>query len=395
MFVVISDEREPSLKARFIIHLIKLNLRPSYLYVFRDEEAKFGEEWGADRVKLATSFPGIMAHFMLLIMKPGDLYKEIAGRLLNRNVSSTVKINFLYVLSQSLSQLFAKSSKKKGLVHFLEKQSSQKIFLIDEFFSLRVVSVKELRNLGFMIYVSSDLGYDFFGENFLARKLMYKLERDAVSHMDIIIACSERDKLKYLSMGAKKAIFYPNIYPVPDFEPLEKDQIPSISIILREHWGSRAHEALKEVFEALAYFNKPISVYMIGVKPKEIPRNVLLHYYDYVPSRVDMLKILSKSWVGINLGIHRGGSNQRKYDYAIAGTIVLSDTLGSRGDMLPHEYTYVDDYDFAAKLDQLLRLGYQKLAQMGLENRKHALSLATECKEELLKLIRNTPLSTD
>ena len=53
------------------------------------------------------------------------------------------------------------------------------------------------------------------------------------------------------------------------------------------------------------------------------------------------------------MGIHLGGTNERKYDYAMAGLVVFSDNLGVRGDLLPHEYTYVDSYDLAAKLEQL------------------------------------------
>ncbi len=73
------------------------------------------------------------------------------------------------------------------------------------------------------------------------------------------------------------------------------------------------------------------------------------------------MRILSKSWIGINIGIHKGGSNERKYDYAMAGLVVFSDILGCRGDLLPHEYTYLDSNDLAAKLEQLMEFGKKRL----------------------------------
>ena len=81
------------------------------------------------------------------------------------------------------------------------------------------------------------------------------------------------------------------------------------------------------------------------------------------------------------------GSNERKYDYAMAGLVVFSDKLGARGDLLPNEYTYVDGYDLAAKLDQLLEFGKEKLTEMGTQNRKHTISLADKQRERLLRTI--------
>jgi hypothetical protein len=270
--------------------------------------------------------------------------------------------------------------------------NSPKIFLIDEFFSLRLVDLHELKNLGTVVYVSSDIAHDFFEDNRIASSLMRKLERNELGFMDIVIACSERDRLKYLEMGAKNVIFYPNIYPITEFESCDKDQEPSISIVLKGYWGSRATISLKQVFEALSFIDKPIKLYMIGTKPEKVPKNVTLQYFDFIPSKLDFLKTLNRSWVGINLGIHSGGTNQRKYDYAMAGLVILSDNLGARGDLLPCEYTYIDSYDLAAKLEQLLELGKEKLEKMGLENRKQALSLAEKQREKLLRTLESKVL---
>jgi hypothetical protein len=215
---------------------------------------------------------------------------------------------------------------------------------------------------------------------------MYKLEKDVIALPDVVIACSERDRLKYIQMGAKKAFSYPNVYPI-EFEPCDKDPTPSITIVLRGHWGSTAERSLEKVFTALACIDRTIRVYMIGIKPQKVSKNIYLNHYNYITSRMDYLKTLSKSWIGINLGIHAGGTNQRKYDYAMAGLVVFSDNFGARGDLLPNEYTYIDNLDLAAKLEQLLNLGKEKITEMGEENRKQALSLAEEQREKLLRMI--------
>lgn len=158
---------------------------------------------------------------------------------------------------------------------------------------------------------------------------------------------------------------------------------------MRGHWGPTAIESLEKVLAALSCIGIPVQVYSIGVKPKHLANNIHLTHHDYIPSRKDYLETLSKSWIGINLGIHAGGTNQRKYDYAMAGLVVFSDTFGARGDFLPNEYTYVDEIDFAAKLKQLLALGKERITKMGLQNREQALSLAQEKREELSREIES------
>ena len=69
---------------------------------------------------------------------------------------------------------------------------------------------------------------------------MYKLEKDSITLPDLVIACSERDRLKYINLGGKKVLFYPNIYPI-DFELSDKDPIPSMH--------HRAGRAIKAVLE--------------------------------------------------------------------------------------------------------------------------------------------------
>jgi len=393
VLVVIRDGKELSLKASFVVQLFGLSANSRLLYVIRNREEKFKEKWGYNQIELATTTTGILLYFFLMMLKsPRDLHDGILRRLFHRRKAHLlVNEGFLSVLSEALYQYFATSGRTDGVLHVLRDLTSPKIFLVDEFLSINTFKLKMLTQLGPIIYVSQDLACQRYGysDNFIAKNLMYKLERDAIALADVVIACSERDKLKYIEMGARKAVFYPNIYPVTEFEPSDKDQTPSISIVLRGHWGPRAGRSLEEIFEALSYVHRKIRVYIIGIEPQQVSRNIELQRFEFIPSKLDYLRTISKSWIGINLGIHMAGSNERKYDYAMAGLVVFSDKLGARGDLLPHEYTYVDSHDLAAKLDQLLEFRKEKIVEMGTQNRKHAISLADKQREKLLKTINS------
>lgn len=393
MLVVIRDGEEPSQKASFVAQLFRLTSNTRVLYVFRKEKKKFKEKWCYNKIELSTSPIGILLYYCLMFLQsPKDLHDGLLRRFFHRK-KKHVLINdgFISVLSQSLYQYFARSARNEGLIQYLKKLDSPKIFLVDEFWSLNSINLKELKDLGTIIYVSQDLAYNRFGfrDNFVAKKLMYKLERNAIALADVVIACSERDRLQYVEMGARNAFFYPNIYPVSGFEPDAKDQDPSISIVLHKHWGPRAYQPLAEILKALSYIDSKIRVYLIGVEPKQIPKNIDLQHYNYIQNKFDYLNILSKSWIGMNIGIHMGGTNQKKYDYAMSGTVVFSDSLGSRGDLLPYEYTFVDYQDMIAKLKRLLAFGKEKITELGMQNRKEAIFLARKQRKLLLKVVKS------
>jgi hypothetical protein len=397
MLVVIKDGgKELSPKASFVAQLFKLSSNTRFLYVFRKEEEKFREKWGYNQIELATSITGILLYyFLMMLQSPKDLRDGLLRRLFHRRTEHVlINEGFLSVLSKTLYQYFGRSARTDGLIRFLRKLNSPKIFLIDQFASLNSVSLKMLKHLGPIIYVSQDVAHNRFGfgENFIAKKLMYKLERNAIALADVVIACSETDRLKYVEMGARKAIFYPNIYPITEFEPSDKEQTPSISIVLSKHWGPRADRSLAEIFKALSFVDRKIRVYLIGIEPKQVPKNIELQYRRHIPNKLDYLRTLSKSWIGINVGIHKGGTNERKYDYAMAGTVVLSDNLGARGDLLPYEYTYVDSHDLAAKLERLLKFGKEKIAEMGIQNLKETISLAKKQRDMLLQIVKSIEL---
>jgi hypothetical protein len=396
MLVILRDAQNLSVKASFMTQLIKSNFDTQLLYVFRKEKDKFKEKWDRNQIELATSTKGILLYFLLMILKsPKDLRDGLLRRLLHRKRERTlIKEGFLSILSDALYQYFAKSARTGRIVNFLRKVKSPKIFLVDEFWSLNMIRLNFLKSLGFIIYVSQDLAYNRYGygDNSITRALMFKYERDFVPHVDLVVACSEMEQLQYLEMGARKAIYYPNLYPSADFEPSDKDQIPSISIVMREHWGSRGEKALKRIFKAIACLDRQIKIYVIGMKPQKVPKNVVLEHIRFIPSTLNYLRKISKSWIGINVGIHMGGTNKKKYDYAEASLVVFSDSLGARGDLLPHEYTYSDSHDLAAKIRKLLEYDRAHIIEMGRENRKYALDLAEKKRKALLKEISNLML---
>lgn len=366
-----------------MIKLFSLKAASKPFFVSRKEQNLFRENWQEDKVELATSLWGILASFLFLqlIKSPKDFHDELINRFTGKKNSAGSRA-FLTRLSEALYQYLGRSGQTENLFRSLTKTDLPTIFLIDEFFSLNSVSIKKLKNLGRVIYISSDLASDFYGDNYIASRLMYKLEKHAIGLPDLVVACSERDRLKYVQMGAKKALFYPNIYPI-EFEFGDKDECLSVAIVLRGHWGQKSWRSLEKVLSALACIGKPVKVYMIGVKPKKSVKQINLIHFDFIPTREEYMKTLSKAWIGINLGIHAGGSNQRKYDYAMAGLVVFSDGFGSRGDFIPNEYAYVDEFDLLAKIKELLSLDKEKIFEMGQRNRSQALSFAKEKRDEL------------
>jgi hypothetical protein len=393
MLVIIRDRwEETSLKARFVAQIFRANSNANIFYVVRNEKELFREKWSSDKVELATSTSGVLFSYLLMILKsPKDLHDGISRRLFKRKIGYTLgSEGFISVLSKTFSQYFAATTRSDKIMAFLRNKSSPKIFLIDEFMSIKTLDLKFLKQMGRVIYVSQDVAsenYDF-GNNLISRRLMSKLEHKILRIADLTIACSKRDQLRYGEMGAKNVIFYPNIYPIKDFEPCDKDKNLSISIVFRNRWGPKSAIGFNEIFKAFSKLDKRIKVYVIGMKPQLVPGNIELEHYEYFPSKLDYARILSKSWLGINIGIHKGGSNERKYDYAMAGLIVFSDIFGCRGDLLPNEYTYLDNNDLVAKLGQLLEFDRKKIIEMGIENRKQALSLAEKQRGIVTKSIK-------
>lgn len=388
LVIVIRDGSELSKKGKFIIEHLKSVLNVEFLYVFRKRGfiTRSLREKRHNNLNLHPTSISFLMFLFLMFLNPRGLHDEIIRRFLSKNFPFAVKGGYLYSVSQSLRNYFCKSTQTNGLYRVLNEIDMPKIFLLDEYPSLKVVKLKKLKRYGAIFYTSQDVGYDFFRNDRIASTIMYKLELSALPFIDLVVACSERDRLKYLEMGAKKAVYFPNCYTLKEFKPHEKDSIPGISIVLKGYWESTAK--FEEIVGSLCYAKKKITLYVIGVKPKKVPKNIKLIYYDHIPSRRKFLETLSRSWIGINIGIHMGGTNQRKYDYALAGLVVLSDTHGARGDLLPYEYVYVDSQDFAANVRELLDLGTKRIFEMGIENRKHVLYSVQKQKKELSRSLK-------
>jgi hypothetical protein len=392
MLVVIREGNELSPKAKFVLEQCNELSKSDVLYIMK--KGRFSEQWSPNRIDLATSPSGIFTFFLLMFLKsPKDLRDGLIRRIFKTQMKhALINEGFLSILSETLYSYFGTKANTSRLLPYLDSLKSKKIFLVDEFISLKTVDLKQLKRMGRIIYVSQDVAYNRygFGDNSITKKLMCRLEQEKVAFADLVICCSERDRFKYVEMGAKRVIFYPNIYPTTEFEANNKDETPSICLVLKGYWGSRAKQSLNEVFKALSYIkNKKLRVYLIGIDPPEVTSNIMLYHYTSIPSKTDFLKIMGKSWIGINIGVHMGGTNERKYEYAMSGLIVFSDNFGVRGDLLPYEYSYLDSYDLAAKLKQVLDYGKEKVFRMGKENKEQAILLAETQRQNLLNALHN------
>ena len=335
MYIVVRNEENLSLKTNYIVKLAIQAFGIDVFYIFKKESNKFSEKWYNDKLLLRSSDKAIIFSFLLTLLKsPKDFRNGLMYRLLSKKRENTLTGHgFLSTLSGAMHLQYGTSAQADSLFIFLNKMKTSKLFLIDEFLSLNCLDIKKLETLGSIIYVSQDTAFNRFGygDNIVTKKLMFQLEHNALAYVDLVIACSEMERLKYLRMGAKKAIFYPNMYPTKGFtvSGIDKDEVPSISIVLRSHWGSKAEKSLDSVFNALGLIDERIRVYMVGIKPKKVPKNITIVCQNFIPTKLEYLKLLSKSWIGINLGIHIAGTNERKYDYAEAGLVVFSDSVGA------------------------------------------------------------------
>ncbi len=276
MLVVIRNEENLSAKTNFIVSLLNHIPNNRFFYVFRKESNKFREKWRNSEVQLPSTTLGLLIYYSLIMLKsPKDARNGLMARLsLAKRKHLLVGAGLLSMLSRTLYLRFGTSARDNRLFRFLDKVPSPKIFLIDEFLSLKCINLKKLKLLGPLIYVSQDIAHNRFGfgDHSITRELMFSLERDALSDINLVVACSERERLKYLEMGAKNVIFYPNMYPTNDLKLCEKDDMASISVVLRGHWGDRAENSLETIFNALALIDREIVVYMIGTKdPRLFP----------------------------------------------------------------------------------------------------------------------------
>jgi hypothetical protein len=390
LLVIIRNDETPSLKTRFLLEKICEIRSPKAILACKrnivSRKSLFYTE-----VQLASSPSAFISYYLLSALKsPKNLRDGLMARLsIKKRKNVLYDEGFLSTLSRLIYLRFGTAFNYESFLTFLRKYTSPKVFIIDEFVSLHSINLKELKKMGPLIYISQDVAYNRFGfnDNLITRHMAFNLERDFIKLFDLVVACSQMEQLKYIEMGATNTAFYPNLYPIKDFEPSAKTEVPSVCIVLRNHWGPIAEKFLNDILYALSLIKTEFLVYVIGTKPELTPKNLRIIYTDYLPSKIEYLKLLSKSWVAINVGIHMAGTNERKYDYASAGLVVLSDQIGARGDLLPHEYTYTDIHDLAAKISQLLQIGKTRLSDMGAENRTFTLFMADNSLKRVIEAI--------
>jgi hypothetical protein len=380
LLIVVRDRWDIiSPKARFVIEYFEKK-KFNKIYLVRDQTRMFTEIASDHKIKMATALPSIFSFYFLKVLQSPEAFREtIERRLMHKKPEiSMSRTGFVSSVGKVFLNYFATTARSDKLTMILQDNKSLKVFLIDEYMSINTLDLGLLKKIGHIIYVSQDVPSEVFdfGDHIIASALMSKLESKVLKLADLVVASSERDRLRYIDNGAKNVVFYPNIYPIEAFIPKAKDKMVSIAIVFRSHWGLKNISRLTEIFSAIAKINQKVKIFLIGSKPDIIPNKLHIEHYEFLTDKHQYMNVISHCWIGINIGIHKGGTNERKYDYAMANLVVFSDILGARGDLLPHEYTFLDGNDLASKLNQLLSFGEERINEMGKENRAQALLIA-------------------
>lgn len=232
------------------------------------------------------------------------------------------------------------------------------------------------------VYLSHDYEPEFATDWYL-RSLINKRIDSALRKTDLLVVASERDRLSYLSHGIlaeDRVVVYPNIFPpAPGWEggaELKRSSAPFTLAMVATGWlGERgSREDAEFLGSALRLLPRArVRVLSFGDElgaalARVLPDTVELRAFGRVPERDDFLRALSGAHAGLNLAHWAGGTNVKKYDYALAGLVVLSNPLGARGGLIPHEWTFADGADLVAKVAELMDLGSSTAARMGREN---------------------------
>lgn len=231
-----------------------------------------------------------------------------------------------------------------------------------------------------------------------------KLEKKIIKFSDLIITSSSRDlelyKKLYGIKDERNIISFANVFPPVDPQysivrlvellSIEKEKIPTIVLNI----GAKVSEKhiltyLEEVSEAINDL-EGIKILVIGENLVRYLRrfewgNNEIEYMPYIPSRLEFIRQLSRAHIGINYAYKLMGTNVKRFDFALAGLVIISRHPGSRGELLPYEYVYVDAMDLKVKLRKLIECDLKK---MGEENKTEAIKLAIESYENLRKELK-------
>jgi len=177
MLVVIREGEKLSPKAVLVVRLLNSKADGKIIYVTKKTKT-FAENWDPERktIELGTSFSAIFVYYLLMLLKsPHDLRDGIIRRLFDKKKQHVIiSEGFLSILSETLYYHFATKSRSSRLTKLLKETKTPKVFLIDEFVSIRTVNLKQLKRLGSIIYVTQDLACNRFGlaDNRITRNLM-------------------------------------------------------------------------------------------------------------------------------------------------------------------------------------------------------------------------------
>jgi len=240
-----------------------------------------------------------------------------------------------------------------------------------------------------VLYLSHNYEPEFVGSKILW-SYIEKVERNVIRSSDLVLAASLRDskvfKCKY-GVDEQRMVVLPNIYPVEGLK-ISKTNSPSVTLVLPDNWGVKAiTNAIDYISMSIRMSEKVKNVIIIGGIAGGISRQKewggsVVETYGFIKSRRKFLEVIGRGHIGLNFAFKSAGTNVKKYDYAITEQVVLSNILGAKGDLLPYEYTFMDEYDLASKIDQVFDEDYLR---MGEQNASFAHKLYRTAKEKIKK----------
>ena len=231
-----------------------------------------------------------------------------------------------------------------------------------------------------VIYLSHNYEADYY-KGF--SRWIKSREQVAVSVSDIVIAASQRDFVRYvteLDADETKIVVFPNIFP-EQYKPMPKHSGKSLAVIC-------TNKDIIRFLDIAIRLHAVNNIVCIGRYSEHVPpklNGVTIRRYTSIPSRSEFLSVLSQAHAGLNHGTWLGGSNVKKFDYALSGLAIFSTGTGFRGEYLPGEIACTDPYDFAAKIHSL---STSELIKLGKLNKDKALLLFEKAVSALREQLR-------
>lgn len=259
------------------------------------------------------------------------------------------------------------------LIKILKNINHNDIVVLDAlegYLSIRPIFNKLYNKANMIVYLSHNYEIDYYTH---MRNWVFKKEKEIVNKSDLIIAASQRDAQRYeLDMGAdcEKIVVFPNVFPVK-FREQVKLQDKTVAIV-----AGAAYKVINKIVLKLLKYNIINTLIYIGKKPpfklqKDKARikinNTEIIYRHFIKERKEYLSFISQAHIGINYCEWLGGSNVKRYDYALGGLTIFSGGTGFRGDHLPGEIPFLDIYDLLGKIKNLTK---DECIELGNKNRE-------------------------